>query len=122
MLFFKWGNAFDEDNSYTAPDNGTKAVVYAERKEIVDGIMKKYRIVQSSEEVSQGSNRESGRTTTGQSTDKQGSGTAMRPVQPSRRNAPLKKQEMQSPCISTLQTELIRMASAGMLFPPSLEN
>ena len=42
-LFFKWGIEFDEKNPYTVPDNGGRIVEYAEKKEISDGIMKKYR-------------------------------------------------------------------------------
>ena len=42
-LFFKWGIHFDEKNPYTVPDNGSRTVEYAEKKEITDGIMKKYR-------------------------------------------------------------------------------
>lgn len=41
-LFFKWGIEFDKDNPYTAEDNGDREVVYAEKKEITDGIVQKY--------------------------------------------------------------------------------
>ena len=41
-LFFKWGIKFDRDNPYTVPENGNRTVRYAEKKEILDGIMKKY--------------------------------------------------------------------------------
>ena len=41
-LFFKWGIEFDEDNPYTAADNGGRTVQYAEKKEIIDGIIQKY--------------------------------------------------------------------------------
>ena len=41
-LFFKWGIEFDEDNPYTVEDNGGREVVYAEKKEIMDGIVQKY--------------------------------------------------------------------------------
>lgn len=41
-LFFKWGIKFDKDNPYTVPENGNRVVKYAEKKEILDGIMKKY--------------------------------------------------------------------------------
>lgn len=41
-LFFKWGIEFDEGNPYTVVDNGGREVVYAEKKEIVDGIIQKY--------------------------------------------------------------------------------
>ena len=41
-LFFKWGIKFDEDNPYTVEDNGGRKVEYAEKKEIMDGIVQKY--------------------------------------------------------------------------------
>ena len=41
-LFFKWGIEFDEDNPYAVADNGGREVQYAEKKEIMDGIIKKY--------------------------------------------------------------------------------
>ena len=41
-LFFKWGIEFDEDNPYAVPDHGGREVQYAEKKEIMDGIIKKY--------------------------------------------------------------------------------
>lgn len=41
-LFFKWGIRFDEDNPYTVADNGSRKVEYAEKKEIMDGIIQKY--------------------------------------------------------------------------------
>lgn len=41
-LFFKWGIEFDKDNPYTVEDNGSRAVMYAEKKEIIDGIVQKY--------------------------------------------------------------------------------
>lgn len=42
-LFYKWGIQFDKDNPYTVTDNGDRKVVYAEKQEIIEGIMKKYR-------------------------------------------------------------------------------
>ncbi len=41
-LFFKWGIKFDEDNPYTVTDHGGREVQYAEKKEIMDGIIRKY--------------------------------------------------------------------------------
>ena len=41
-LFFKWGIKFDNNNPYTVSENGNRVVQYAEKKEILDGIMKKY--------------------------------------------------------------------------------
>lgn len=42
-LFFKWGIAFDESNPYEIPDQGNRKVEYAAKKDIMDGIVKKYR-------------------------------------------------------------------------------
>lgn len=41
-LFFKWGIEFNENAPYTVEDNGGREVVYAEKKEIMDGIVQKY--------------------------------------------------------------------------------
>lgn len=42
-LFFKWGISFDEKHPYEIPDQGNRKVEYAEKKDILDGIVKKYR-------------------------------------------------------------------------------
>lgn len=42
-LFFKWGIQFDEKNPYGIPDQGNRKVEYAAKKDIMDGIVKKYR-------------------------------------------------------------------------------
>lgn len=41
-LFFKWGIEFDKDNPYAVPDQGNREVMYANKKEIQDGILEKY--------------------------------------------------------------------------------
>ncbi len=41
-LFFDWGIQFDKDNPYTVKENANREVKYADKKEITDGIMKKY--------------------------------------------------------------------------------
>lgn len=41
-LFFKWGIEFDEKHPYSVAEHGNRKVEYAEKKEIQDGIMKKY--------------------------------------------------------------------------------
>ncbi len=41
-LFFKWGIQFDKDNPYVVDDNGSRKVEYAEKKDILDGIIQKY--------------------------------------------------------------------------------
>lgn len=42
-LFFNWGIQFDEDKPYSVPDQGNRKVEYAEKKTIMDGIIRKYR-------------------------------------------------------------------------------
>lgn len=41
-LFYKWGIKFNEDEPYTVADKGNRDVQYADKKEIIDGIVKKY--------------------------------------------------------------------------------
>lgn len=41
-LFFDWGIVFDKDNPYFVKENANRKVEYAERKEIVDAVVKKY--------------------------------------------------------------------------------
>ena len=41
-LFFKWGIEFDDEHPYTVPDQGNREVMYADKKEIQDGILEKY--------------------------------------------------------------------------------
>ena len=104
-LFFKWGIEFDEKHPYTVPDNGGRTVEYAERKEIVDGIMKKYPPKRSGKEETrstdtapagqeQTQSHEPKKAPAAKPSEKKGGGAAMRPVPPSRRNSPLQKQEV----------------------------
>ena len=41
-LFFKWGIHFDEEHPYTVSDQGNREVKYASKKDITDGIIKRY--------------------------------------------------------------------------------
>lgn len=41
-LFFRWGIRFDEAHPYTVEDHGGRRVEYAQKKEITDGIVRKY--------------------------------------------------------------------------------
>ena len=41
-LFFKWGIHFDEEHPYTVSDQGNREVQDASKKDITDGIIKKY--------------------------------------------------------------------------------
>lgn len=42
-LFFNWGIKFDEKHPYAVLDQGNRKVEYAEKKTIMDGIIRKYR-------------------------------------------------------------------------------
>lgn len=42
-LFFNWGIKFNEDSPYSVADQGNRKVEYAEKKTIMDGIIRKYR-------------------------------------------------------------------------------
>lgn len=41
-LFFDWGIKFDEKHPYSVADNGNRKVMYAEKKELMDAIIRKY--------------------------------------------------------------------------------
>ena len=41
-LFFEWGIRFDEEHPYSVAEHGNREVAYAQKQEIVDGILKKY--------------------------------------------------------------------------------
>ncbi len=41
-LFFKWGIEFDNNNPYSVRENANRKVEYAERKEIVEAVMRKH--------------------------------------------------------------------------------
>ena len=41
-LFFQWGIVFDKNNPYEVPSHEDREVQYAEKKDIMDGIIKKY--------------------------------------------------------------------------------
>lgn len=98
-LFFKWGIEFDEDNPYTVEDNGGREVVYAEKKEIMDGIVQKYHPEwllkeeptadsESANGINQAEsqNHKPERTPPSKPKDKSGGNTALQSVPPIRRN------------------------------------
>lgn len=106
-LFFKWGIEFDEDNPYTVADHGGREVKYAEKKELMDGIIKKYHpeLLVKEEDIADGSasggqnqadsqNHDPQQTPPKKPGDKKSSGSSMRPVPPSRRTVPAMKQEV----------------------------
>ena len=41
-LFFEWGIEFDKDHPYTVAENGNRKVQYANKAELMDGIVRKY--------------------------------------------------------------------------------
>ena len=53
-LFFKWGIAFDEDKPYAVPERGNRVVKYAEKKEVLNAIICKYRPDLLKESVGEG--------------------------------------------------------------------
>ncbi len=108
-LFFKWGIRFNEDKPYTIEDNGGRKVEYAEKQEIINGIVQKYHadwLLQ--EEISEKSNSAGGQNQAeSQSHDphqmppmkptgkrNSGKGSGMRPIPPSKRTMPAPKQEV----------------------------
>lgn len=66
-LFFQWGIEFEKDNPYTVKDNGGRKVAYAEKKEMVDGIMKKYHPKEYAEMQTAADTRTSGDQSQGES-------------------------------------------------------
>lgn len=106
-LFFKWGIEFDEDNPYTVTDNGGREVKYAEKKELMDGIIKKYHPDRAfkdkpatdggaaigGQSQAQSESNEPRQTPPKKSGDRKG-GSGMNPVPPSRRTTPVQKPEV----------------------------
>lgn len=104
-LFFKWGIEFNEDKPYTVKDNGGREVKYAEKKELMDEIVKKYHsdwfekaetkasggAAISSQEQTKSENNEPKQTPPKKPKDKKGGGVNL--VPPSRRT-PLPKPEV----------------------------
>ena len=108
-LFFKWGIEFDEDNPYAVPDHGGREVQYAEKKEIMDGIIKKYHpdwIVKdkpatdggnsiSGQDQAESESHEPQQTPPKKPGDKKGGGgTPVRTAPPTKRAAPTPTQEV----------------------------
>lgn len=98
-LFFKWGIEFNKDKPYTVEDNGGREVVYAEKKEIMDGIVQKYHSEwlmeepQTDTESAGGENQTESKNHTPQRTppnnqkNKNNGGTVVESVPPIRRKA-----------------------------------
>lgn len=110
-LFYKWGINFNEDNPYTVSDNGTRKVKYAEKNEIMDGIVQKYHPEwldkeeppadsesASGENQDESQSHELQRTPSKKPAGKKNGGNGMKPVPPNRRQSSLGrlKQEVKS--------------------------
>lgn len=99
-LFYKWGINFNEDNPYTVSDNENREVKYAEKKEIMDGIVQKYHPEwldkeeppadsesASCENQDESQSHEPQRTPPPKTADKKNDGNGMKPVPPNRRQS-----------------------------------
>lgn len=109
-LFYKWGIKFNEDEPYTVTDNGNREVEYAEKSEIINGIVQKYHsdwLLQeetsenadsaSGQNHAESQNHEPPQTPPKKPTGKRnsGKGSGMRPIPPSKRTMPAPKQEVE---------------------------
>ena len=104
-LFYKWGIKFDKDNPYTVTDNGGREVEYAEKQEIIEGIMKKYRKKEYEEmkeaeaaataggqDQAESQSNEPQQTPPKKSSDKKKGGNELKPEPPSRRHTPPRRE------------------------------
>lgn len=108
-LFFKWGIQFDEKNPYIIEDHGGRKVEYAQKQEILDGIVQKYHpdwleeIPAPENRCSGGQNHVQGLKQEPQpkppvkSGEKKSRAGGMNPVPPSRRKAPAEKMPAEKP-------------------------
>ena len=100
-LFKNWGISFNEKDPYTVTDNGGREVEYAEKQEIIEGIMKKYRKKEYEEmkeaeaaaaaggqDQAEGQSNEPQQTPPKNSNDKKKGGNGLKTEPPSRRHSP----------------------------------
>ncbi len=100
-LFKNWGISFNEKNPYTVDDKGDRKVEYAEKQEIIEGIMKKYRKKEYEEmkeaeaaaaagvqDQEESQSNEPQQTPPQKSSDKKKGGNELKPEPPSRRHSP----------------------------------
>ena len=100
-LFSKWGISFNEEDPYTVADKGDRKVVYAEKQEIIEGIMKKYRAKEYEEmkeaeaaaaagvqDQEKSQSNEPQQTPPQNSNDKKKGGNDLKTEPPSRRHSP----------------------------------
>ncbi|MGN0492753.1 MAG: hypothetical protein ACI4F7_03820, partial [Acutalibacteraceae bacterium] len=100
-LFKNWGISFNEEDPYTVADKGDRKVVYAEKQEIIEGIMKKYRAKEYEEmkeaeaaaaagiqDQAESQSYEPQQTPPQNSNDKKKGGNDLKTEPPSRRHSP----------------------------------
>lgn len=94
-----WGIEFNEDEPYTVADNGNREVKYADKKEIIDGIVQKYHPdwLQKQDtddgESDNAENQEENYTHERYPVSKKKNGTRINSTPPSRRIKPLKQNQ-----------------------------
>lgn len=108
-LFFKWGIRFDESSPYSIADHGGRKVEYAEKKEIMDGIVQKYHpdwldeIMPAEDKASGGQSQpktlkhEQKLGLPAKTAEKKGRAGGMNPVPPSRRQTPIDRMLVEKP-------------------------
>ena len=100
-LFKNWGISFNEKEPYTVADKGDREVEYAEKQEIITGIMKKYRKTEYEEmkeaeaaataggqDQAESQSNEPQQTPPKNSNDKKKGGNDLKTEPPSRRHTP----------------------------------
>ena len=100
-LFKNWGISFNEKDPYIVADKGDRKVEYAEKQEIIEGIMKKYRKKEYEEmkeaeaaaaaggqDQAESQSNEPQQTPPKKSSDKKKGGNELKPEPPSRRHSP----------------------------------
>ena len=97
-LFFKWGIKFNEDEPYTISDNGNREVKYADKKEIIDGIVQKYhpdwlQKQDTNDDSTNTENQEENYVHERYPVSKKKNGTRINSVPPNRRRKPLKQNQ-----------------------------
>lgn len=100
-LFKNWGISFNEKDPYIVADKGDRKVEYAEKQEIITGIMKKYRKTEYEEmkeaeaaataggqDQAESQSNEPQQTSPKKSSDRKKGGNELKPEPPSRRHSP----------------------------------
>lgn len=98
-LFKNWGISFNEEDPYTVADKDDRKVEYAEKQEIIEGIMKKHRKKEYEEmkeaaaaagvqDQEESQSHEPQQTPPQNSNDKKKGGNDLKTVPPNRRHSP----------------------------------